>query len=60
MRQAMRKRPRRYWYRIFVGECPVCGRDKGFRVRVYGKPPRDRRKRYQHLPDTACYDYCDV
>jgi hypothetical protein len=57
---AKRRPAPRHWYRIFRGECPVCGRDKSYRVRVYGRPPRDRRKSYGHLPDMACYDWCDV
>jgi hypothetical protein len=49
---------RRYWYRIYVGECPVCGKDKGYRERVYGPPPSDPRKRYVQMPDTETYDDC--
>lgn len=55
-----RKPAKRHWYRQHIGECPVCGRDKSFRERVYGKKPRDPRKRYVQLPDTHCYDWCDI
>jgi hypothetical protein len=50
------KRP--HWYRLHVGECPVCGRDKSFRERVYGKKPRSQKKRYVYLPDVETYDDC--
>lgn len=47
-----------HWYRQFVGECPVCGRDKSYRVRVYGKKPKRPRERYVQLPDQETYDHC--
>jgi len=55
---AERKVKRQHWYRMHVGECPVCGKDKSYRVRVYGPPPKDRRDRYVYLPDTQTYDHC--
>ena len=48
-----------HWYRRFVGECPVCGRDAGYRERVYGKKPTDPRKIWRHLPAEQTYDHCD-
>ncbi len=54
------KTHRRHWYRVYVGECPICGRAKSFRLRVYGAPPRDRRKRYVQLSLQDSYDYCDI
>jgi hypothetical protein len=53
-----RRKHRTHWYRQYVGECPVCGRDKSYRERVYGKPPKDPRKRYVQLSPTECYDHC--
>ncbi len=50
------KRP--HWYRLYLGECPVCGRDKSYRVRVYGKRPKDSRKRYVYLNQAETYDHC--
>lgn len=47
-----------HWYRIYVGECPVCGRGKDQRERVAGKPPKKREDRYVSLPDTQTYDHC--
>lgn len=52
------KRKRCYWYRMFVGECQVCGRDKSYRERVYTPKPKDPRKRYVQLPQTQTYDHC--
>jgi hypothetical protein len=49
-----------HWYRFHIGECPVCGKDKSFKERVYGKKPRDWRKRYVCLPQTQTYDWCDM
>lgn len=43
---------------MHLGECPVCGRDCSYRVRVYGRKPTSEKKRYVYLPDTATYDYC--
>jgi hypothetical protein len=58
MRTAKRKATRPHWYRVYVGECPVCGREKGYRERVYGTPPKDPGKRRVWLPDTITYDHC--
>lgn len=53
---AMKRRP--HWYRQFIGECPVCGRDHSYRERVYGRKPKDPKKRYVQLRDTETYDHC--
>lgn len=47
-----------HWYRIYVGECPVCGKDKSYRERVPGKKPQDPRQRYVQLPHNQTYDHC--
>jgi hypothetical protein len=52
------KKRRRHWYQMFVGECPACGRDQSYRVRVYGRKPKSRRQRYVQLPHNQTYDYC--
>ena len=49
-----------YWYRMYCGECPVCGRDCSYRKRVYGKKPTTIKKRYVQLTYVECYDWCDV
>ena len=48
-----------HWYRIFVGACPVCGRNAGYRERVYGKKPEHPKDWYVQLSDAQTYDYCD-
>lgn len=48
-----------HWYKIYLGECPVCGADKGYRERVYGEKPLNPHEVYKHLSSTECYDYCD-
>lgn len=45
-----------HWYKIYIGECPVCGKDKSYRVRIYGKKPENSNERYVYLLNT--YDYC--
>lgn len=51
-KKSTKRRP--HWYRIYFGECVLCWRDEGYRERVYGKKPRDPRKRYIQLPQSAC------
>lgn len=43
--QTKQKRPA-HWYRIYVSECPVCGRGDEVRERIYGRKPKDPNKRY--------------
>lgn len=47
-----------YWYRIYIGECPVCGRNKSYRERVYGPRPQNRADRYVWLLPYQTYDGC--
>jgi len=54
----MKKTQKKHWYKIHIGECPVCGRDQSYRERVYGKKPKNYKKRYVYLPDTQTYDHC--
>ncbi len=54
----MKKPKQKYWYRIHIGECPVCGRNQGWRERVYGKRPKDTEKRYVQLSQNETYDHC--
>jgi hypothetical protein len=49
---------KKHWYRMYVGECPVCGRDAGSRERVYGKKPKNLSRVYVQLSGRECYDYC--
>ena len=48
----------KYWYRQYLGECPVCGRDASYRERVYGTKPTDFVKVYIQLSDFETYDHC--
>ena len=48
----------KHWYKMYVGECPVCGRDQSFRERVYGKRPKNPKKRYVYLNQFETYDHC--
>ncbi len=48
---------RKHWYRQYFGCCPVCGRDKSYKERVYGKRPGIK-KRWIHLSDFETYDHC--
>ena len=54
-----RKTSKSHWYRMYLGECPVCGRDKSYRERVYGAKPVRRIKRTVYLSDYVTYDHCD-
>lgn len=49
---------KQHWYRIFVGECPVCGSEQSYRERVYGKRPINPKRRYVYLSDFQTYDGC--
>lgn len=51
-------RHRRYWYRFYLGSCPVCGRNKSYRERVYGRKPKNARLRYIELSDFETFDHC--
>lgn len=53
-----KKSKRKYWYRMYVGECPVCGSDKSWRERVYGVKPKKISKRYVRIPDSQTFDNC--
>ncbi len=55
-----RKPQPKHWYKIFIGECPVCGSDAGYRVRMYTERPIDVQERYEYLSDTLTYDYCNA
>lgn len=47
-----------HWYRIHIGECPVCGSNQGFREYVEGPKPENEEERYVYLPQTQTYDHC--
>lgn len=51
---------RPHWYRQYIGFCPVCGRDQGYKERVYGEKPEDPKERYVMLDDKQTYDGCEM
>jgi len=51
-------RDKPHWYRWYFGNCPVCGCDKSYRVRVAGKRPKSPARRYVTMSDRECYDNC--
>ena len=52
----MDKPKKKYWYKFFWRECPVCGRsDASYKVRMYTPKPVDARKRHIYQQR---YDYC--
>jgi len=49
----------KYWYKYFIGECPVCGRNKSYKIRVVDQPrPKNKEDRYVFLSQMETYDYC--
>jgi len=60
LKKKQNKNTSKYWYKMFVGECPVCGSDKSYRQRVYGKKPKNISDRYVFLSYKETYDYCDI
>lgn len=50
---------KKYWYKYFIGECPVCGKNKSYKVRQYTLKPSKLEDRYIYLSDAECYDWCD-
>ena len=57
-RKPRKVRKPHYWYLRYVGECPVCGRDAGYRVRMEGHRPKEAPK-VVRLNDEQCYDQCE-
>ena len=49
-----------HWYKIYVGECPVCGRNKSYRERMFTPRPEGIEDRYEYLQETETYDYCNA
>lgn len=52
------KKKRPHWYKMWIGECPVCGRDRSVRERQYGRRPKARKNRVVYLTDGQAYDNC--
>lgn len=49
---------RKHWYRLHIGECPVCGSEQSYRVRVYGRKPKRPEARIVYLSHSETYDQC--
>lgn len=56
--QDLGKRSKHYWYKYFIGECPVCGKDASYKVRMYTPKPADPKERSVYLSDVATYCGC--
>ena len=48
---------RKYWYKFFIYECPICGRGDTYKERQYTPKPEDGSERYDFA---VHYDYCNV
>lgn len=51
---------KKYWYKYYIGECPICGRDKSYKIRQYNRKPKYKEFRYVQLPYSITYDWCDI
>lgn len=47
-----------YWYKMFIGECPVCGRDASYRIKQCGPKPSESKEIYVILSNEETYDHC--
>lgn len=56
MTATARKKKRSYWYKQHTEECVLCGKGSTVRERVYGRKPKDPRKRYSYR-QYACYGH---
>ncbi len=55
----MKRKPhKKHWYKFYIGECPVCGRDKSYKIRMYTKRPKLLKNRIEYLSDYQTYDNC--
>ena len=52
------KNKQKYWYKFFIGECPICGKDASYKVRMSGDKPRNKEDRYVYLSCSETYDGC--
>ena len=52
------KKGKEYWYKRYVGECPLCGRDASYVERVYGKKPTNKKKVYIQMSYQETYCGC--
>lgn len=45
----------KYWYKVYIHYCPVCGSEKRYRERQYSLRPE---KREDRISWSDYYDYC--
>lgn len=45
-----------YWYKQYITECPVCGREDSWKERQYTIKPKNSNLRYFF---EQVYDWCD-
>ncbi len=49
---------KKYWYKFFIEECPMCGRNSQWKERIYGKPrPIKKEDRYKF---SQVWCYCNL
>ncbi len=48
----------KYWYLYYIGECPLCGKDKSYKVRQYTNKPISKEDRIIYLSNSETYDGC--
>lgn len=46
----------KYWYKITIHACPLCGREKVYRERQYTPKPKDDSERYAY---SEHFDWCE-
>lgn len=49
----------KYWYKKYIGECPICGRDKSYKERMYSEKPIVPQDRVTYLSLIETYDNCE-
>ena len=50
---------KKYWYKFYIGECPLCGRNQSYKERQYSDKPKNFQDRISYIPLNECYDYCE-
>jgi hypothetical protein len=45
----------RYWYKLYVQVCPVCGKEDSWKERCYTPKPESPEERISYK---EIYDYC--
>lgn len=48
---------RKHWYHVTYDECVLCGRTDVYRERVYGRKPKDSKRRYTFTQYACDYHF---